>query len=275
MLLSLLLALQQQPTQAPAPSPVAHVEVTPPAAEIEVGQTIQLKARALDSSGSEVPGATLQYYVNGSEGTVDSTGLVTGGYRGQMRVAVVASVKGAKPSFGEAIIKVKPLAASRIDVVPAPTRLLVGTRLTLTGVAYSNQGDQRDDAVTFTSSNPKIVTVSSDGRLSALAPGKATISAKAGPATQSFDVQVAANRVARLAIDPATSNARTGDVIRFTATGKDAAGKAVQGVVVRWAVAETPGVAQVDADGAFVAETPGTYTVTATLGGQNAEAVVR
>ena len=109
MLLSLLLALQQQPTQAPGPSPVAHVEVTPPAAEIEVGQTIQLKARALDASGSEVPSATLQYYVNGDDGTVDSTGLVTAGYRGQMRGAVVASVKGAKPAFGEAIIKVEPL----------------------------------------------------------------------------------------------------------------------------------------------------------------------
>jgi uncharacterized protein YjdB len=275
MLLSLLLALQQQPAQAPAPSPVAHVEVTPPAAEVEVGQTIQLSAKALDSAGSVVPSATLQYFINGDEGTVDSTGLVTAGYRGQMRVAVVASVKGAKPAFGEAIIKVKPLAASKIEVTPALSHLMVGSRLTLTGVAYSKQGDQRDDAVTFTSSNSKIVTVSADGRLSALAPGKATITAKAGAATHPFDIQVSANRVARLSIDPATSNARTGDVIRFKAAGKDAAGKAVEGVVVRWAVAETPGVAQVDGDGAFVAETPGTYTITATLGGQNSEAVVQ
>ena len=81
MLLSLLLALQQQPAQAPAPSPVAHVEVTPPAAEVEVGQTIQLSAKALDSAGSVVPSATLQYFINGDEGTVDSTGLVTAGYR--------------------------------------------------------------------------------------------------------------------------------------------------------------------------------------------------
>ena len=80
-----------------------------------------------------------------------------------MRVAVVASVKGAKPAFGEAIIKVKPLAASKIEVAPALSHLMVGSRLTLTGVAYSKQGDQRDDAVSFTSSNSKIVTVSADG----------------------------------------------------------------------------------------------------------------
>jgi uncharacterized protein YjdB len=249
MLLPLLLALQQQPAQAPAPSPVARVEVTPATAEVEVGQTIKLSARALDASGNVVPDASIRYFINGDEGSVDSTGLVTAGYRGQMRVAAVASVKGAKPAFGEAIVKIKPLPASRIDVSPAATRLLAGTRLTLTGVAYSKQGDRRDDAITFSSSDPKVVSVSSDGRLAALAPGKATVTAKAGAATQPLSVQVVPNTVARLSIDPATTKVRTGDVIRFKAAGKTAAGKPVSDVVVRWAVAGGSGVAEID-DGA-------------------------
>jgi uncharacterized protein YjdB len=269
-----LLALQQQPAQAPAPSPVARVEVTPATAEVEVGQTIKLSARALDSTGNVVPDASIRYFINGDEGSVDSTGLVTAGYRGQMRVAAMASVKGAKPTFGEAIVKIKPLPAARIDVSPAAGRLLAGTRLTLTGVAYSKQGDRRDDAITFSSSDPKIVSVSSDGRLAALAPGKATVTAKAGAATQPLSVQVVPNTVARLSIDPATTKVRTGDVIRFKAAGKTAAGKPVSDIVVRWAVAGGSGVAEIDDDGGFVAETPGTYTVTASLGSQSSEAVV-
>src|SRR3989440_9035080 len=48
---------------------------------------------------------------------------------------------------------------------------------------------------------------------------------------------------------------------------------------VEWAVAASgegsAAVAQIDATGAFVAETPGVYTVTASLGGRSADAVVR
>ena len=87
-------------------------------------------------------------------------------------------------------------------------------------MAYSGQGDRRDDQVTFTSSNSKVATVTTDGRLSAVAPGTATITAKAGPATHPFAIQVSANNVARLSVDPATSNVRTGDVMRFKAAGR-------------------------------------------------------
>ena len=50
---ALLLALLQHPA-APAAFPVTKVEITPPAAEIEIGQTVRLAARALDARGQPV-----------------------------------------------------------------------------------------------------------------------------------------------------------------------------------------------------------------------------
>src|SRR2546429_7630592 len=83
--LAVLFALLQHPA-APAAFPVSRVEITPPAAEIEIGQTVRLAARALDVHGQPVTGAAIAWYSGGTEGDVDSTGLVKGGYNGYVRV---------------------------------------------------------------------------------------------------------------------------------------------------------------------------------------------
>src|SRR2546429_6604083 len=91
--LAVLLALLQHPA-APAAFPVTKVEITPPAAEIEIGQTVRLAARALDARGQPVTGAAIAWYSGGTEGDVDSTGLVKGGYNGYVRVTAVAFIPG-------------------------------------------------------------------------------------------------------------------------------------------------------------------------------------
>jgi hypothetical protein len=274
-MLPLALLLLQAPAQQPARG-VARIEVSPAAAQLEVGQTLQLSARALDANGQPVPGAVVQWFADGSEGSVDSTGLVTAGYLGKVRVAVVAGMPGqGRPAFAEVTVRVMPRAASRIEVVPATERLVVGQRLTLTGTAFSADGDRRDDEVRFTSSSPRILEVTRDGRLVAKAAGVARITAAAGAARAERTIRVDANTIAMLDLAPAATTVRTGDVVRFTATPRTARGQAVTGLPVRWAVAATRGVAQVDEEGAFVAEAEGTYTVTATVGTQSADASIR
>jgi hypothetical protein len=277
-LMVVLALLLQQPTPPAASFPVAKVEITPPTAEIQVGQTVQLSARALDAHGQPVSQAKIAWFSGGTEGSVDSTGLVTGGYNGHVRVTAVAFIPGQNGQiFGDVVIQVLPEAAARIDIVPAPAKIVAGTRLTLAGAAYSRHGDRRPDLVAFTSGNPRVASVTPDGRLHVLTPGRVTITAKAGAATAQLPLQVVANTVARLAIEPATSSVRTGDVVHFAAVAKDVKGRVIQGVPVEWGVAATSaaGVAQIDLAGALVAETPGLYTVTATIGGRSADAVVR
>lgn len=278
MWLALLLALCQAPTSTPPPAepgpPIARVEVTPASAELEVGQTLQLSAQALDSLGRPIPEAEINWFSGGGEGDVDSTGLVTAGYQGYIRVFAVAAVRGTRPVFGQATIRVRPLPAARVELGPLLTRVLVGTRLTLHGVAYSAQDDRRDDPVVFTSNNPRVATVTPDGRLHAVAPGRVTVTGTAGKATGTLAFQVVPNTVTRMTLEPSEVSARTGDVIRFTVSARDAQGRPVRDFAVRWAVEAGPGVAQIDETGAFVAETPGRYTVTAQAGTLSAEASV-
>src|SRR5262245_29586893 len=253
---------------------ISRVEISPSNAEIQIGQSVRLTGRALDAQGKEVPGVRLNWYSGGGEGSVDSTGLVTGGYTGYVRVTAVAPVPGGRPIFGQARVRILPLPASRLELSPRPARLAVGTKLTLTGQAYSSQNDVRYDQVAFTSSNANVVRISPDGRLTAVAPGTATITGKAGAATSTVSVDVVGGNVGKVAIEPGTSTVRTGDVVHFTSSAQDASGKSLGQLGTRWSIEGSGGVAQIDDAGAFVAENPGKYTVTGTIGNQTAEAVV-
>ena len=85
-----LLALLQQPVAPPPPAKPAappklieRVEVVPASAEVGVGQTLQLAAKAYDANGNVLPDASFRWFTGGDEGSVSETGLVKAGYRGQ------------------------------------------------------------------------------------------------------------------------------------------------------------------------------------------------
>jgi len=220
--------------------------------------------------------ARVFWFVGSDNGGVDSTGLVTAGYAGPLRIGAVAGVPGTQQQqISFAVYRVLPEAPARVEVSPAPSKLVVGTRLTLNGTAYSAHDDVRHDPVAFTSSNTRVASVTAEGVLRAVAPGRATVTAKAGPATRTLTIQVLPNTVARLALDPGTATVRTGDVVRFTATAKDASGRPIPGLTLAWSLEAGAGAADLDPDGAFVAELPGTYTVTAAAGSRTADAVVK
>src|SRR5216683_3045736 len=121
MRLALVLALLQQPATPPG-FPITQIEITPATAAVEVGQKIQLAARALDASGQPVAGAVVHWFVASTDGSVDSTGLVTGGYAGAVRVAAVAALPGQPGQKIEfALVHVLPEAPARIVVEPAAT----------------------------------------------------------------------------------------------------------------------------------------------------------
>ncbi len=268
----------QQPT--PQPRPVARVEITPAAAAIKVGDTIRLAAAAFDSSGARLDAVRLFWFMSGGrfEGQVDSLGLVTAGATGTLNVTAAALVAGqaGRPTLGFAQVSVLPLPAARVAVEPQPTRALAGTSRSLIAHAMSAGGDRRYDPVTWSSSRPAVVEVSSAGVLAARVPGTATVTASAGGATHSWRVTVVPNPVVRVALAPADTQVRTGDVIRFRFGATNAARRPVADARPEWAVAPVgDGTATIDGEGVFVANEPGTYRVVASLGTRLATAVVR
>jgi hypothetical protein len=271
-LLALLLVLQQ-PAQQSTPG-IARVAITPASPVVVAGDTLRLHARAVDASGRPIEGAVILFHPGAMsfEAHVDSTGLVTAGAVGTLPVVVSAVLPGAKPVIERIAVRMVPSPASRIDLSPRLTRLLAGQHVRLDAVSYSRAGDRRDDRIEWRSSAPQVARVSMGGVLSALAPGHATITASAGAASRDLTVDVLSADVGAVDISPSTTQARTGDVIRFKALVKDKAGKDISGLSPTWLF--SPGRGEIDADGALVAYEPGTYQVTASYGSRSADAVI-
>ncbi|HQR18093.1 MAG TPA: Ig-like domain-containing protein [Gemmatimonadales bacterium] len=275
------LASLQQGTQQPAPatplaaSPIARLEILPGTSlQMPAGDTLRLTARALDSLGQPVPDATIRYFGAGGrfEGTVDSTGLIRSGSTGTLAVSVQARVTGTKPVIQRVEVQMVAGPAARIAVAPQVTKLVTGQRLRLSATSYSQAGDERDDTFAWKSSAPGVVKVSADGVLSAVAPGRATVTARTGAAVATVPVQVVANTIARLEVSPSHVDARTGDVIDFAVKAKDAQGKEITGLTPSWSFA--PGSGELTAAGRFVGYTAGEYFVTVSFGASSAEAAV-
>ena len=149
-----------------------------------------------------MPAARIRWFANGNGGTVDSTGLVKGGFIGTTQVTAVAVVPGTKNALGSASVRIVPAPAARVEFVDAPTRVVAGTRLTLLTAVFSAQGDRRSDEVAYSSSNSRVASVTPDGRLNALAAGRAVITARAGTASATLPIDVLGNTVASVRLTP-------------------------------------------------------------------------
>ncbi len=266
-----LLALSAVSLQAQA----GRLVVTPAAPRMAAGDTLRLTARAIDNSGQPIAGVQYRFQIAGGDNQagVDSTGLVTATAPGTMVIAAVGIVPGQRPLVQRVTLAIGPGRAMRLLLSPTVSRLAVGQRLRVTAQPFSAANDPATDPVTWSSTAPRVVSVNEQGVLTALAPGRARINVAAGRANAAIELTVVGGSVARLDVSPPSVDIRQGDVLRFAARTVDAAGKTMAGLTPTWSMAGGTGV--IDADGAFVAYDPGTYTVTASIGNRTAEAIVR
>ena len=251
---------------------VRRLRISPAVRTVAVGDSLRLVVEALDGQGNVVRGASIRFTAQGGrfQGSVDSLGFVRGGAPGTVPIAIVATSNG--PPYSEKIeVRILPGPAARITLSPPATKLLAGQRLQVNAVVLTAMGDERDDAVTWSSTNPAVVQVV-DGMMTAVKPGTASISARVGGAASSLTVQVIPADGITLAIAPERASARQGDVIRFTTTIRDARGRPVTGLTPTWSFA--PGNGAIGEDGTFVGNAPGKYVVSADLGPRDAQAAV-
>lgn len=279
MILSALLAIaMQQPTPPPAPalppSPIADVVFTPARAVLTPGDTLRFRAEARDSAGQPMANVKLLFRAAGGrfEGSVDSTGLVRAGSTGTIPVAVVALVTGSRPFIKRTEVQIVPGPAARIAVSPRPTKLVSGQRIRLSASVTSEGGDARQDTVRWRSSNRAVVRVDANGVVTAVAAGRASVTAVVGSVTERVPVEVVANTIARVEILPGSAKVRQGDVVQFTARALTAAGREITGLTPSWSF--SPGEGVITDDGSFVGYETGDYVVTASFGTRSAEAAV-
>ncbi|MGQ0766853.1 MAG: hypothetical protein ACT4OZ_14490 [Gemmatimonadota bacterium] len=250
-----------------------RLHIGPPARTFAAGDSLRLTVEVLDASGRQVPGATVRFLSQGGrfQGNVDSLGWVRAGTPGTIPVLVTVTSPGAPPMSERVEVRIVPGAASRITVAPSLERMLAGQRLRVDATVLTATGDSRDDAIVWTSSNPRVLRVT-DGLLEALAPGRVIVVAQTGTVSQRMSIEVVSSAGVSVSLTPSRAQARQGDVVRFTTRVLNARGSEIGGLLPAWTI--SPGNGVIDSEGAFVGNEPGRYQVTAGFGTRSADAVV-
>ncbi|MEO7457547.1 MAG: Ig-like domain-containing protein, partial [Gemmatimonadaceae bacterium] len=256
-------------------SPVARIALTPAKLVVAASDSMRLTAVAYDASGKKLDDAHLRFAPAAANGgTIDTSGWVIARGTGKVTGSVVSLMPGYKPFVHRFEVVMVPDAPASMRINALPAKLVAGQRVRVTADVYTKADDRREgDAIAWSSSAPAVARIDADGMLTAVGAGTTTISASDAPARASMTVQVVANTIADIEVTPRKLAARTGDVVRFTATPKTAGGQALAGLTPTWSFA--PGKGQIDPDGAFVAYEPGAYVVTASYGSRSTDAVVK
>jgi len=241
----------------------AVVEIAPKTLEAHVGEKVKFSAAAKDAAGNPIEAKVSVWFAAPFDlAGADESGEVTFHAPGIVTVGAVIAGKA-----GYATINVGTSKIAKIEIEPAKA-ITVGSAVKLTAIARTANGNPRSDAkIKWTSDKPSVAAVDAAGLVTGVAPGTATIQAASDDATATVSVPVARDSIRRLTVKPATTEARTGDVIHFAAAGD--AGKAAS---VRWSISGNG--AAIYEDGAFVAEKAGTYVITAGSGQHSASASV-
>lgn len=185
-------------------------------------------------------------------------------------VSIIVTWAGGKretwPSQGFYYMRVLPSAGagipSIVSVTPATGKLNIGATLQLSAEVLDVDGvPLSSGAITWTSSNPAVATVSSTGLVTALAVGAVTITATSGTVTGTAAVTIPA--VDHIVVAPASASLGSNETQQLTATLYDVDNMVLTGRVVTWSSSNT-GVATVSSTGLVTGVGNGTATITAT-----------
>jgi hypothetical protein len=269
---------------------------------VEVGQEVPLDVRVYDEDGNEVD-VNLRFGAPRTGVRVIGDRVIgrqVGDYRIHVQIIVPdgprrvpASIyvedpppgmpRGPAPAL-EIPTRVVWPAVERVEIsTRGEEGLHVGTRVLHRAAGYHRDGTTRDRAVEvyWSSSDESVATVDRHGYVTAHREGSVRISAEIDGAMGTAAYEVLPFPAVRLELEGGSESARTGEVLDFTARPLDSDGRAVHAVPVEWTYTFLPqdtvharGAGAAITDGRFVAQVPGTYTVTATAGSLTARKTV-
>src|SRR5207253_2363134 len=167
-------ACERATTPIGPPAAVASVDVTPATATAQAGQSVQLSATPKDVNGLPLSGRTVSWSSsNTSVATVNGSGLVTAVTPGAATITATSEGK-----TGTSSITVTNVPVASLDVTPATATVQAGQTVQLTATPRDANGAALSGrAVSWSSSNTSVATVSNAGLVSAVTTGSATITA--------------------------------------------------------------------------------------------------
>jgi uncharacterized protein YjdB len=243
--------------------PVASVQVKPPTQSLVEGQTAQLQAEPLDADGKPLVGRVIQWTTtNATVASVTSTGFVTAHASGT--VTIRANCDGI---VGSSAVTVTTRPPNAVIVTPAQMLVQPGRASQLTvQVLDALGGVIPNSQVTWSSADPAIATVASDGLVTGVALGNTTITATSGGKSGTAQVTVTPVPVASVVVTPSAPTIQAGRTVALTAQPLSATGQPLAGRIVTWS-SSTPGIAQVSSSGVVTGISGGSTIVFASIDG--------
>lgn len=249
-------------TATALPGAAATITVTPSPLTLDaVGATGQLQFEAKDAQNNTITGRTPAWSSTApGVATVSSTGLVTATGAGSAKARATLDT-----AVGEADVMVAPVVTT-ITLNPPAATLNVGATTQFQASPRDRLGSPVTvpaGALTWSSSAPAIVSVSTTGLATALASGTAQVSAAVGSVTANATVTV--NQVAAtLTLSPKADTLTTArPSAPLTVVALDSNGQAILNPTVTWATSNAL-VATVSGTGVVTAVANGTARIRAT-----------
>jgi uncharacterized protein YjdB len=252
----------------------ASLTVSPRTDSIPVGATSPLTATVRDANGNVIPSAAVNWVsVHPGIATV-AQGLVSGVAVG---TATIRAVSGSESDSARITIVSASQTPAVTQLVLSPdtvTLNALSAQTTLVATTYDASGQVvPGSAISWSSLNPMIATVSNTGRVTARAVGKALIVATALCCTESDTTEVnVQQQLASLSVSPKSATLQVGGSLPLVATARDASNNVIQAPQISW-TSTNPSVATVS-QGVVNALSAGTTTIRVTSGSFSDEATI-
>ena len=266
---ALLLASVSCGDRPTGPAAVERVDVTAPAASVPAGDTLTLSAVARDGDGNALAGRGITWSSdNPAVLKVDGAGRASGESPGTATVTAQSEGK-----IGTLTITVTGARVTSIVLARDTATLVAGTTLQLNANTRDRFGSTlAGRAVAWASSAQGVAQVDAAGKVTAVGPGTAVITASSEGATAQATVTVLPAPIASLTIAPDTATLVVGATLPLAITARDAAGNVLPGR--EETLVSSSGAVATLAGSTVHAVAPGTATITATAEGKTATATI-
>lgn len=248
----------------PCCDPSPSITIIPTTATIAVGRTTELSV-SVTPVGSPVSWSSDRPDI----ATVSTSGLVTAISRGSATIVAVANAVTAS-----AVVTVTAPAVRSIMVDPPALTLAPGQSRTVSASVIGTDGASLNGiALTWTSTNPAVATVSSAGVIAGVTTGVASVLVTAQGIQAALVVTVQPGVPATVTLAPSSVTVLAGRSQQVTATIRDSTGNVLSDETVLWHTSD-PSIASVSASGMVTGIAAGTALLSASAGNQTSVAAV-
>ena len=247
--------------------PVSAIAIDPTTLSLTEGESSVLKVSIQPSNATDYTVS----WTSSSENvaSVSDMGLVSALHEGSAAITVSA---GGKSAVCQVTVSKKTIDVTSVSVDPSSVEMEIGETCALSATVLPE--DATNPMITWTSSDPAVVTVSAEGVLTAVSAGSASVSAAAGgkQATCSVTVKAKVVPVESIVVSPSELKLEMGStaILNVVISPADATDSSVS-----WTSSDES-VATVSSEGLVTGVAVGTVSVTATTtdGGFSSNCVV-